>query len=146
MPTKLGMNLVTCTVYDFALHLTCVSLLQRKGVRHEIEAHICAHMRRAKTHTDDSVLSADIYRGLFKFGVFNAVQSKCFEKVSSFGNSFRSCPETTSQVMDGDDNLVISGAVCNTPYSKQNLPFCSPYRQREDGVVRTCHYSNAAAS
>ena len=26
--------------------------------------------------------SADIYRGLFKFGVFNAVQSKCFDQVS----------------------------------------------------------------
>lgn len=25
---------------------------------------------------------ADVYRGLFKFGVFNAVQSSCFDKVS----------------------------------------------------------------
>jgi len=26
--------------------------------------------------------SADMYRGIFKFGVFNAVQSSCFDSVS----------------------------------------------------------------
>jgi len=28
--------------------------------------------------------SADIYRGIFRFGVFNAVQSTCFDDVTTF--------------------------------------------------------------
>ncbi len=37
-----------------------------------------------KIHTEKlniNPLLADVYRGLFKFGVFNAVQSKCYDVV-----------------------------------------------------------------
>jgi hypothetical protein len=46
----------------------------------------CLHLLNA----DSRILLADIYRALFPFGVFNAVQSACF-----------------SQVIEGDENMVI---------------------------------------
>lgn len=55
---------------------------------------------------------ADVYRGLFKFGVFNAVQSSCFDKVSRL---FRMITVASTadcvgwfgwKVMKEDDNLV----------------------------------------
>jgi len=40
-------------------------------------------------HARDIRLSADMYRGFFKFGVFNAIQSKCYDAVSLINLTFQ---------------------------------------------------------
>lgn len=45
---------------------------------------LCIYFRIYDVHVLNSLSSdnpADMYRNLFKFGVFNAVQSKCFQTV-----------------------------------------------------------------
>lgn len=52
--------------------------------------------------------AADIYRSLFKFGVFNAVQSQCFDTVRSYGSFLRAYRliQCEMQVMHSDENMV----------------------------------------
>lgn len=52
--------------------------------------------------------AADIYRSLFKFGVFNAVQSQCFDTVNLLGlflRAYRLIP-SEMQVMHSNENMV----------------------------------------
>lgn len=63
--------------------LTYVSSIGGGGLPGVFLAHICAVTARRDAFTDALVLPADVYRGLFKFGVFNAVQSMCFDQVSA---------------------------------------------------------------
>ena len=60
-----------------------------------------ARIPDAYIHLLPSSRAADIYRGMFKFGVFNAVQSKCFDtvciRVFGFG-----CPPPITALLLGD--------------------------------------------
>ena len=40
-------------------------------------------LRESNHHFNSCDSEADMYRGIFKFGVFNAVQSKCYDTVSA---------------------------------------------------------------
>lgn len=49
-----------------------------------------------------------MYRALFKFGVFNAVQSRCFDKVCYATALMYVSSNRGLQVMYSDDNMVSS--------------------------------------
>jgi hypothetical protein len=51
---------------------------------------------------------ADMQRGIFKFGVFNAVQSTCFDMVGPAYRLLRSKVTILGQVLHSDENLVLS--------------------------------------
>ena len=51
-------------------------------------------------------MAADVYRGIFKFGVFNAVQSQCYDTVSSGLLYVYLSLYAPLKVMHTDENMV----------------------------------------
>ena len=49
---------------------------------------------------------ADMYRALFRFGVFNAMQSSCFDMVRKQAPQRGRCHLWLSQIMKSDENVV----------------------------------------
>lgn len=76
--------------HDFALFLPFVCLYRACWWMHTL-----------------TIGSADVYRGIFKFGVFNAVQSACYDDVSNSHLTHGHNLEVVSvQVMHSQENLV----------------------------------------
>lgn len=82
------------------IHLRPVSELREfRGLVNRSSSHywwLNAYIPDAYACPLPSYRAADIYRGMFKFGVFNAVQSKCFDTVCFREFEFGCPPPITS--------------------------------------------------